>query len=68
MCALRGQHIAFLRFLLHTTTTTTTTTTIATATTTNNNNNDNININNNNKQLCKDLPSTNKDQEESESS
>ena len=54
MCALRGQQIAFLRFLLHTTTTTT---------------NDNININNNNnKQLCKDLPSTNKDQEESESS
>ena len=65
MCALRGQQIAFLRFLLHTTTTTTTTTT---ATTTTTNNNDNININNNNKQLCKDLPSTNKDQEESESS
>ena len=64
MCALRGQQIAFLRFLLHTTTTTTTTTT----TNNNNNNNDNININNNNKQLCKDLPSTNKDQEESESS
>ena len=64
MCALRGQQIAFLRFLLHTTTTTTTTTT----NNNNNNNNDNININNNNKQLCKDLPSTNKDQEESESS
>ena len=62
MCALRGQQIAFLRFLLHNNNNS-------------NNNNNNIiiiiitiNINNNNKQLCKDLPSTNKDQEESESS